>query len=145
MKSSMAAPPLNEDRVIELTAMTLQKQKHSLLAKCLTSEHGVDLETLAPSGKRWLIEAKGETSARKASRRYGKPFNGNQVSVHVSRAFYQAASLRCQFPNDGVALALPCEPAHQKRIEAISSALSELAIDVIWVRGDGTVDLPAGI
>jgi hypothetical protein len=116
-----------------------------VLGKCSTLQCGVDLETLAPGGKRWLIEAKGETSAKKGSRRYGKPFDGNQVTVHVSRAFYQAACLRGEFPNDGVALALPDEPKHRKHIEAISSALNELAIDVIWVRNDGSVGLPTGI
>jgi hypothetical protein len=106
---------------------------------------GVDLETVAPSGKRWLIEAKGQTSARRSSARFGKPFTESQVAVHVSRAFYQAACLRNQYPESGIALAFPDEPSHQKRIAAIQGVLSRLAIDVIWVNATGSVQFPPGI
>src|SRR4051812_925377 len=105
---------LDENQIINLTATALEKSKHRVLRRCSTTECGVDLETVAPSGKRWLIETKGQTSARRSSARFGKPFTESQVAVHVSRAFYQAACLRNQYPESGIALAFPDEPSHQK-------------------------------
>jgi len=57
-----------------------------------TTAHGEDITAVARDGAQVTIEAKGETSSREKSKRYGKPFNSGQVTINISAAFYSAAS-----------------------------------------------------
>src|SRR5262245_42130224 len=100
---------LTEFQVITAVCSFLKKNGfHITYAKCET-EHGIDIQAMTPNGKNVSSEAKGETSSRQGSNRYGKPFDGGQVRDHVSKAFFCAARDRAT----GLAgLAFPKNEAH---------------------------------
>ena len=101
-----------------------------------TVERSVDIVAVHPAtGRRLLVEAKGGTSSKAASARFGKPFDSKQAKSHVSVAFYYAAKLLQQHSPEGaqVALALPDDANHRALVEDISSALRVLRISVFFV------------
>ncbi len=132
--------PIDENGVVEAVACELQRKGYTIVSTCSTIQAGVDIVALDTSKKRWLVEAKGETSSQKRSKKFGNPFDDSQISVHVARAFYQAAKLRAKNPADGIIIALPNEERHRRRIGAIAQPLKKLEIDVVLVSRDGAVD-----
>ncbi len=101
-----------------------------------TVERGVDIVAAhLATGERLLVEAKGGTSSKAATRRFGKSFTRNQAKSHVSVAFYYAAKLRQRHSPEGarVALAFPDDANHRALVEDISSALGVLRIAVFLV------------
>jgi hypothetical protein len=82
------------------------------------------------------VEAKGETSKAPTSRRFGKPFNSNQVHSHVAGAFHAAAAM---LDSGRVAMAFPDTPPHRRQVERIGEAIRRLDMAVFWVRADGGV------
>jgi hypothetical protein len=133
---------LYENDVVEAVCTDLQKRGFVISQRRLSTERGDDIVAIHPSGFEFLIEAKGETSARTGSGRYGNPFDRGQVLDHVSQAFYRAAAMLCQTETGkdrSVGIALPDNANHRERIDAIQDALRQLNIAVFWVKGDGGV------
>src|SRR5579864_2278568 len=82
---------LTESDVIASVCRFLKRRNFQITKFCRETEHGKDILALAPDGKRQVtVEAKGETSSKRHTSRYGKPFNNGQVEDHVSRAVYCA-------------------------------------------------------
>jgi hypothetical protein len=133
---------LNENDVIDAVERAFAERGFATRGKCTTSDCGVDLYVADLLGQEWRIEAKGETSADAGSKRYGKQFNGSQVSVHVAKAIHQAMALRAQHKSSGIGIALPEGLHHRKEVGAVGDALAVLDIFVIWVSQDGSVQLP---
>jgi hypothetical protein len=108
-----------------------------------TPRHGDDIiaERMAITRKLY-IEAKGATSSRKSSKRFGKPFNKAQVRTHVAMAFYKAAeALSRKDENIEVraGIALPDNSDHRDAVQKIISILHRLDIAIFWVRENGRV------
>src|ERR1700761_2877806 len=74
---------LTEDLIIEKLVDHLVKQGFKIEQVCKSTQKGVDIIAVDPKGIRHYIEAKGETSNQKTSKRYGEPFSGNQIWSHV--------------------------------------------------------------
>ncbi|MEL6439548.1 MAG: hypothetical protein AAFQ80_09875 [Cyanobacteria bacterium J06621_8] len=114
---------LYEDDVIEAVCTYLKDQDFTILSKCATTEKGDDMIAEHPFGKYNLyIEAKGETSSKEGTNRYGMLFKGSQMLDHVAKAFYRAAKMLQQ--NDRnlphrVGIALPDNHYHRKYVGAI--------------------------
>ena len=110
-----------------------------------TDQRGVDIVAKG-FGERWFIEAKGETSSKPSSAKYEKGFTNGQLQIHVARAFYTAAKLRCGRPDEytRVLMALPATDASKSAVSHIKDALLKLRIDVLWVAmlsGAGTLSV----
>lgn len=108
-----------------------------------TAERGVDI--IATQGSRRMeIEAKGATSSKAGTRRYGLGFTPNQVRSHVSVALYTAAAVTSRNDKCRAALALPDDAAHRAVVARIGPALKRLEIAVFWVDAEGrtVVDTP---
>lgn len=129
---------LNENQVVEAVCNHLKSEGFQIKNRCSTKQQGYDIDAINPgSGRRLIIEAKGASSARKDSARYGKAFSDNQVRSHVARAFYAAAAtLQKEGGNVDVGIALPDQVVHKKFIEGISQSLHTLGILVYWVTDD---------
>jgi hypothetical protein len=136
---------LDENVVVNSVAAFLVILGFVIRQKLTTSEVGVDVHATHPgSGEVWFVEAKGQTSSKRKSLRYGKPFTGSQVDVHVARALYTPSALRQRYPDRRVVhvgLALPDDDAHQKRVASISGILGRVGIEVLWVSANGKVRL----
>jgi hypothetical protein len=134
---------MNENGVIAAVCVYLKARGWHITQQLHTSEHGVDVvATHAASGRKCYVEAKGSTSAREGTRRYGKPFDGNQITVHVARAVLTALKLRTEYPDRTAAdvlIAVPDERRHRSHLKAIAPVLGAVGVGTLFVADDGTV------
>lgn len=133
---------LFESQVISSVSKYLKGKGHKIIQELNESQKGDDIISIDSKGSKYYIEAKGETSSKKGSSRYGKPFTSSQVGVHVAKAFYRAAQIKQENShNCKVGIALPKTKEHQKKIQKIEKTLKDLSIEVLWVNKNKSVDL----
>lgn len=126
---------LTEDQVVDAVCNYLNSQAWEIKSCSHTTEHGIDI--VARRGtEALLVEAKGETSNKANSKRYGKPFNRAQCRDHVANALYVAAAM---IGKGQTAIALPDTPLHRHFIDKVGKAIAELGIWVFWVTQNCTV------
>lgn len=129
---------LIEPEVIQSVCEFLTSRGFSAIKFLCETERGIDIQALAPDGKQQItIEAKGETSSKSTTSRYGQPFNSGQVLDHVSKAFYCAARDCDKFL---AGIALPKNPSHLRGVRDIEATLERLQIEVFWVLPDRSVE-----
>ena len=94
---------------------------------------------------RFEIEAKGATSSKPGSGRYGMPFSKAQVFDHVAKAVLKALRVTSH-GSARAGIAFPDNADHRAEIARVTTALSRLGVTVFWVSDDGVVteDLPSG-
>lgn len=127
---------LTENEIVQTLAEYLRQNGYRIDNQLTTLEQGVDLEaTHTATGRRLLIEAKGGTSSKETTARFGKPFSQNQAKSHVSVAFYCAAKMLQKYAPEAalVALAFPDDRNHRGFVEAIGAALNKLEVAVYFV------------
>lgn len=127
---------LTEDDVVKAVAAHLKSEGYCVESTCSTGERGVDIVAIhSATNRRLLVEAKGGTSSKSTTARYGSPFTPNQAKSHVSVAFYYAAKLRQRHSAEGaeIAMAFPDDPQHRMLVDDITSALDTLGISVFFV------------
>jgi hypothetical protein len=131
---------LYESQVVDSVCRFLTQNGFRVTQRLATNAHGEDIRALAPDRKQQVtIEAKGATSSRAKSNRYGKPFNSGQVRDHVAKAVYSAARYVSTDTLTGVAF--PQNDAHVKCVDKIMPALKKLKIEVFWVAAEKTVKI----
>lgn len=133
---------LTENDVVDAVADLLVGIGYRIDQRLTTVERGVDIDAVQiATGKRLLVEAKGGTSSKETSNRFGKAFTPNQAKSHIAVAFYCVAKLRQESLRAGaaVALALPDDKVHRLLIEKISESLRQLKIKVFFVSEDRSV------
>jgi Holliday junction resolvase-like predicted endonuclease len=127
---------LTENEVVQAVALHLKTEGYRIDKTCSTSERGIDIIATHPTtGKQLLVEAKGATSSRAGTARFGKEFTPGQAKSHVSVAFYYVAKLRQRHSLEGasVAMALPDDTSHRELVNDIRTALDALRIGVFFV------------
>ena len=133
---------LTENDVVTAVAKHLTTRGYCIVNALTTVERGIDIVAKRqPTGETLFVEAKGGTSSKKGTARFGKPFTRNQAKSHVSVALYFAAKLyhRHSSENVKVALALPDDLVHCGLVDDISSVLSMLGVGVFFVGADHRV------
>jgi hypothetical protein len=133
---------LNENQVIKAMCAYLEEQGYEIISKCTTDERGIDIVAKRPTdAARFLVEAKGDTSADPSSKRYEKGFDRSQTQDHVSKAFYTVACLlqENQMSGDRVAMAYPDTEVIRDFLGRIKTVLETLHISVFLVRPDLSV------
>ncbi len=117
---------LTENDVIDVVCLYLAHHGYHVKNKLTTSEKGVDIIAIhAETGAEFLIEAKGETSSKESTKRFGKPFDSAQVKVHVAEAFYQVANFLSRESSTSMrlAMAFPDTSLHRRCLEGIPPQL----------------------
>ena len=137
---------LFEYDVIEAVCEYLQLYGYHIDQKLRPNQQGDDIiASKSGNQKRALfIEAKGETSSRNTSNRYGKPFSSSQVRVHVAEALFKTIEVlsRNQVGDEVKAgMAFPETQKHRSMIEKIKPILHELGIAIFWVGKDMKVQV----
>lgn len=136
---------LYESSVVDAVCKFLIQERFSIEQRLNESQRGDDIIALAhDKSYRLYIEAKGESSSKESSKRYGKLFTNNQVKDHVAAAFYRAAKMMGNRSDSSgmqvqVGIALPKNQAHETMIYDIKEALILLNIEVFWVSLDGSL------
>lgn len=126
---------LTENDVVNAVQAALKQRGWTIRSFATTMQQGVDV--VATLGKRTLyVEAKGITSSKDGSSRFGKVQTGSQMYISVAAALLKTAELRHANAEAAVAIALPKHPAMVKRIGGISTVLEAANIAVLWVGED---------
>jgi hypothetical protein len=124
---------MDENAVVAAICTHLTNTGYAILQRLSTTGQGIDIIAKHPDKPgRLLVEAKGGTSARVGSPRYGKPYDDNQVFDRVGKGFYTAGCLYSQHRANGdeVGLAFPDLPLFRKYIGPVKPALVNLGITV---------------
>jgi Holliday junction resolvase-like predicted endonuclease len=132
---------LNENQIVERTKTFLESRNYHVSSARRTNERGIDIVASSADGRRVVfVEAKGATSSKKGTTRYGKPFSLGQCKTHLAVALYAVARLRQNAaPTDRVAIALPAAQPHQHLVDAIEASLRQLEVGVFFVPTRGRV------
>jgi hypothetical protein len=129
---------LSEDDVVRAVMAHLESGGWTIQSFALSHQHGDDI-VAALGAEKFIIEAKGQGSARVGSRRYGLAFTRNQVGTHVAVAVVRA--MRTVSEGDALAgIALPSDELHRAEVKRIAPALSLLGVEIFWVAADGSVE-----
>ena len=121
---------LTENDIIDRLSKHLEKEGYEIIKKSTTSQKGIDL-IAEKNGKNLLIEAKGQTSSKPTSARYGLPFSRAQVKSHVATAIL--STMKNLDTSKFVAIALPDTDIHRSFVTKVKSSLFKLGIKVFWV------------
>jgi len=137
---------LKEEDIIEAVCTELRRRGYAIEQKLTTKQQGDDVIAvkLGHPKQPLFVEAKGETSSRIGSKRYGKPFDSAQVRVHVAEALYKAAEVlsRTGSTNDArVGIAFPDNDLHRRLEKVVHAVIIKLGIAVFWVRQDKSVEV----
>jgi hypothetical protein len=127
---------MDENGVVAAVCSHLTNNGYAILQRLRTTSQGIDIIAKHPSSaRRLLIEAKGGTSSRVGSPRFGKPYDENQVIDRVGKGFYTAGCLYSQHGGSGdeIALAFPDLPLFRKHIIRAKPAFLKLRITVFLV------------
>jgi DNA-binding sugar fermentation-stimulating protein len=133
---------MDENDVVAAVCKYLKGNGYKILETCSTAQRGIDIIAKHKKHKgRLLIEAKGATSSRKGTARYGKCFTDNQVYDRVAKGFYTTVCMYCEHARDGdhVALAVPNTERFQKHLKKLEPALEQIGITVFLVEEDKSV------
>lgn len=126
---------LTENDIVESVSQFLKSKNYDIIQSLKTNEQGIDI--IAKEGNELLfIEAKGETSSVKTSKRYGLPFTRNQIRNHISVAIF--ACMKVITKNQGqqnvkVGIALPDTKIQREILNSVLPALKSMKILIYWV------------
>jgi Holliday junction resolvase-like predicted endonuclease len=129
---------LTENDVVNYTANYLELIGYKIERKATTNQKGIDI-IATTKNETLFIEAKGATSSKKKTKRFGKQFTNNQVSNHIAMAILYAMIELNTNSEIKFALALPDNFDHTEMIKRVSGSLNKLAIKVFFVSDTGKV------
>tara|TARA_Y100000588_G_scaffold384357_1_gene475471 strand:+ start:563 stop:973 length:411 start_codon:yes stop_codon:yes gene_type:complete len=131
---------LTENQVVKHVCDHLVSRGYTIDQSLHTDERGYDI-IAHKDEKKLIIEAKGATSSKPGTSRYGKEFNRNQVKTHVSVALYAMAKVLNSNPKYDIGIALPYNKQHIEVVGEIKRALEILSITIFWVKENGVVEV----
>jgi CHAT domain-containing protein len=126
---------LTENDIVEKVTDFLETKGYRITQSLTTNQQGIDIIAETESEK-LFIEAKGETSSVKTSKRFGLPFNKNQIKSHISVALLASMKVISKIPADNktkIGIALPDTTEQRQVINEIKPALRKLKILIYWV------------
>jgi len=133
---------LTENHIVSLLTDYLKKKGYKIIQSLQTGDKGIDI--IAQNNTHVLyVEAKGETSSKSYTKRYGKLFSNNQIKSHVSKALLASMVLIDSKPlttKSKVAIAFPDTEGHRNLVDKILISLKSLDIKVFWVSQDNIIE-----
>jgi hypothetical protein len=114
------------------------------MQRLTTTQRGVDIVALdQETGQQFFIEAKGNTSSRKGSKRFGQPYTQSQVFDRVAKGVFTCLRLRAEYPDRDdthVVLAVPDGTRFRAYLTPVLQSLQEAGIEVWFepVKGTGS-------
>lgn len=130
---------MNENDVVKATCKYLKDQGYTILTTCTTNQRGIDITAKNPTtGIEVFVEAKGNTSSKEGSARYGKPYTNSQVFSHTSKGVFACLRLRVQYfdrEKQRVILAVPDSQLYRKYLEpVILDNLKTAGVEVLFFK-----------
>lgn len=131
---------LTENDVIGAVADYLRKSGYSIQQQLNTSQKGIDVEAKHPQKGLYLVEAKGATSSKPTSNRYGIEFNSNQIKTHIGVALLKSFQTLQATPDATVAIALPNNHRHRNVISSMETPIRNSGIKILLVNSNGSIE-----
>ncbi len=130
---------LTENDIVRAVSSFLAGRGFEIVQALTTDLKGIDV-IARDNDATWYVEAKGATSSKPDTNRYGRPFDAAQILSHVSGAIYAAMAVLGRAPGGPrtrVGLALPDNDGHRETVEPVRAALDRLGVAVFWISEDG--------
>lgn len=124
---------LTENDITELLIKYLRDQGYTNTNHLTTLQKGVDITAVNPDGINVWIEVKGETSAKETSKRFGKPFTGNQIWTHVSVALLKTLTLMNEDRYKGCEFGMAFPINHESLLSKVKLSTDSLGIRIYLV------------
>ena len=132
---------LTENEVVASVTQFLEQHGYTVDKALTTSQQGIDIEATAASGKKCYVEAKGATSSKPGTKRFGLEFNSNQIKTHIGVALLKSFQTLELHPNAEVVIALPGNNGHRRVINSMYMPIKNSGIKVYFVDPDGEVSI----
>jgi hypothetical protein len=120
---------------VEAVCLDLENRGWTIESRLLTTQRGPDIRAVR-GRQRLLVEAKGEGSSKRGSRRYGSTFNRNQMRTHIGAAILTALKVAGQRQVQS-GIALPDNVHHREVLGDARMPLQEVGVVLFWVSEDG--------
>ena len=131
---------MDENKVIDCLCIYLVSKGWKIVSRVVAGCPGIDIVAVAPSGKTFYVEAKGNSS-RSGSPRFGRAYTDTQVFDVTSKGLMQSFHhIVKDGPTVGVAFAYPAGKYFSKYIDPIVPLLKNIGLTLFRVNEDGTVD-----
>ena len=138
---------MNENAVISSVCSRLESLGCEIDHWCTTKERGIDvIAHNLSNGHKFFIEAKGGTSSREGSARFGRIYSQSQIFDRVAKGVFTCLELRAKYPNrenEHVILAIPDTQSFRAYLKPVLLQLKDAGIDV-WFEQSVTQDLHGG-
>ena len=134
---------MNENDIVQAVSKYLNQQGFKV-KYATTKQTGIDIYAIK-SNEEWIIEAKGETSSDKSSKRYGKIMTKSQHYSQISTCIFkimQESKKNSSNKKTKLGIAFPKNKIFVELINSIYPSLKKLKIEVFWVNKDSTVARP---
>lgn len=124
---------LDENKIVEILAQHLSKQGYEIKQQLSTKQKGIDVIAVKDN-ECLMIEAKGETSSKEGSNRFGKPYTASQVFDRVAKGVYTAIKTAEESRvNEISCLAFPDSKLFREYLSSVNNSLSKLGVVVFVV------------
>ena len=134
---------MDENAVIAGLCGYLEGSGYEVQQRLHTTQQGIDvIARHRDTGQAIVVEAKGATSSREGSARFGKGFTTTQVFDRVAKGVFTTLELRAQFPDRSqtdVALAVPDSAEFRKYLGRVKEQLHAAGLWIFLVSEDLTV------
>ena len=141
-----ATMPLDENAVVAAVCAALAHHGFEILSRAHTSQTGPDI-VAARDGVTLYVEAKGATSSREGSKRFGQPYDSTMARINVAEALYTAVAARTRHADVEElrsSIALQDDEMHRRLVAPLEPGMDELSLGRFWVHPrTGAVDLEA--
>lgn len=130
---------LTENKVVDLVCAQLELDGFTISQRLDTTQTGIDIVAESRTGTKCFVEAKGATSSKESTKRYGIEFNKSQVKTHIGMALVAAFKIREDHPNHESIIALPNNASHRELIESMSTPIRASGVKV-WLIDEERVE-----
>ena len=130
---------LTENEVVKFVCSYLIKNNYEINQQLSTTQTGIDIIATDAKGTKCYVEAKGATSSKPSSLRYGKEFNKSQVKSHIGMALVAAFKVLNEHRGAESVIALPNNLEHKSLVEAMRNPLLKAGVKILLVNKQGVV------
>ena len=130
---------LTENEVIDFVCIYLQENGYSINQKLSTNQTGIDIVATNSNGTLCFVEAKGATSSKPNSSKFGEEFDKSQVKTHVGVALVAAFKALNDNPGTESFIALPNNANHKTLIDSMVEPIKKSGIKVLLVNELGNI------
>ncbi len=132
---------LTENDVVNFVSVFLQENGFTINQALTTSQQGIDIEATHPEKGHCFVEAKGATSSKKGTPRFGKVFNSSQIRTHIGVAILKSFQTLQFNTSSEVVIALPNNNGHRQIIDSMLMPIRNSGIRVYFVNEDGSIEI----